>query len=174
MALILILRRMSNRAHMRRALLAGLLMVAVCAAAPAGAQYVGLGTESGYGYGYGPGGGYNGGGYNGGSGRVDLKIQGRKKQRSDKAVKVKVSCGPRACMLDARGSLTSDEGRGKLKPKRDVAIRAGEKRKLKLKLNTKAKRAASDAKKSKVVVKGKAIGSGGGGTDKAKKTIKLV
>jgi hypothetical protein len=164
---------MRERGGLRSLLLAGLLGLALAgliASIALGQGYDGYGGEDGYG-----GGGYNGGGYGGGgTGRVDLKIKGKKKQRSDKAVKVKASCGTRACIVDFRGRLVSDEGNGKLKPKRDFPIDAGETRKLKLKLNNKAKRAASDAEKSKVTVKGKAIGSGGGGTDKAKKRIKLI
>jgi len=124
-------------------------------------------------------GGYEGGGYGGGyggtgSGQVELKLKGKKKQRSEKAVKVKATCGPRACLLDARGRLTSPEGNGHLKPKHDIPIDARQTRKVKLKLNRKGKRAASAADKSKVLVKGKAIGSGGGGgKDKARKRIRL-
>jgi hypothetical protein len=62
-------------------------------------------------------GGYEGGGYGGGyggagSGPLELKLKGKKKQRSKKAVKVKATCGPRACLLHARGRLTSPEGNG--------------------------------------------------------------
>jgi hypothetical protein len=158
-------------ARLRRGILAislGLVATGLTASLALGQGYEGYGGygPGGYGPGYGPGG-------EGGIGRVDLKLRGKKKQRSEKAVKVKASCGTRACMLDTRGRLTSKEGNGKLKPKRDVPIDPRETVKLKLKLNRKAKRAASDAEKSKVVVKGKAIGSGGGGTDKARKRIKL-
>jgi hypothetical protein len=157
-------------------------VAAVLAVAPVGAQHVGQGPERGdwsgsaaAGYSYGPG-GYGPGGYGpgAGSGRVELKFMGKRKQRSDRAVKVKATCGPRACMLDARGRLESAEGNGHLKPRRDVPIEANETRKLRLKLNRKGKRAASAAERSRVTVKGKAIGAGGGGKDRARRRIKLV
>ncbi len=105
--------------------------------------------------------------------RSTSRSRARRSSAPTDSVKVKATCGTRGCFLDLRGRLASSEGNGKLKPKRDVTIPPSEQRKLVLKLSNKAKRAASDAEKSKVVVKGKAIGSGGGGTDKARKRIKL-
>jgi hypothetical protein len=154
---------MPNRQQTHRALLAGLAAFAACIAAPAGAMYGG--------YDYGPS-GYRPGGY--GSGKVDLRITGKRKQRSDKAVKVKATCGPRECLVDLRGRLVSGEGRGKLRPKRDVPIRADDTEAVKLKLNQKAKRAAAASERAKVTVKGKAIGAGGGGKDRARRTFRLI
>lgn len=155
--------------HRSRATLGCAAFAALAIAVPAAAQY-----DDGYPGGYPGGGGYGGGAA---SGRVELELNAKKKQRSLKAVKAKGTCRNRACMVDAKGKVKAGGRKSKLKPKRGVAVAAGETEKLKLKLPKKArrvaKRAARDEQKTRVTIKARAAGVAGGGSDKAKVTVRL-
>jgi hypothetical protein len=167
------------------------VVAALCVAAPAAGQETGVG-------GYGIGGGYEPGaggdeGYDGdggggsddypdgsgaGSGRVELTLSAKQRQKSLKAVKARASCGTRACLLDAQATLKAGKKRkARLKPVEDMAIAGGDTERLRLKFTKKAAKLARWASrhevKPKVKISASARGVGGGGRDSAKRNVRL-
>lgn len=157
----------------------GFAAVAITAALTFGgvapAQYQGGGYDPSGGGGYDPSGGGGGSG-TGTTGRVQLKLTAKKKQKSLKAIKVKATCQNRACTVDAKGKLKAGKKKARLKPDGE-SLAVGTKDTLTLKLTKKAKKSAKRAlrkdQKLTAKVSAKAKGVGGGGEDTASLKVKL-